>query len=455
MSSQQKARKRTKRSQKQNPTVVVVAAPKRKTPNARAKRDARRRQMNAGLPVTITGRGGYFSDSGQSLGSWLGGQGGKAAGSILDTVFGLGAYNVKSNSLLSMQNVRYSPGGPPRVVNSKKGEATVFTHREYVGELITGENDPSSGLSAYKIQSFPINPGNSSLFPWLSLSAGGFQEYEIQGMLVDLVSEASTFAQNLALGTIMMAAEYNPVALPPANKVALLELEYSSSCKTSESLIMPIECARVNDSETHLFIALDNDYLGTDARTFNLGEIYVATQGAPAETAKVAEIWVTYQIALFKPKIPSLMGTTFGAHWQLSGCGNGAVFGTSQTISANSTPGFSLDVPNSSIVFPQGDYTWLVNVVFVRPAGTAAAGGQSFVPGNGTLLTLYPNNGFGHNSSTFFACSDNVNMSQTCTFKCNGTGTGKLGVTVVTFGSVVANSFGDIYVTRWPSAITD
>jgi len=310
-------------------------------------------------------------------------------------------------------------------------------------------------LSVFKLQSFPLNPGNSSLFPWLSLAAAGFQEYEVQGMLVDLVSEASTFAQNLALGTLMMAAEYNPIALPPANKVALLELEYSSSCKTSESLIMPIECARVNDSETHLFIALDNDYLGTDARTFNLGEIYVGTQGAPAEGAKVAEMWVTYQIACYKPKIPSLSGTTFGAHWQLSAVGNGSVLGASQVLEPGSASGFRLDVPNAAIIFPLGDYTWKVDVVYVRPAGTAGAVGQGFVPGNGTLLTMFPNNGFGHNSTDVFSCSDNVNMSQSCIFKCNGTGTSQLIVSVTSFGSVVANSFGDIYVTRWPSAITN
>jgi len=317
-------------------------------------------------------------------------------GNGLDTVFGLGEYNVRQNSLMNGDNVKYSPNGPPRVINTKKGEATVFNHREYIGDMVTGAL--VGGTTAFAIQTFALNPGNSALFPWLSKAASNFQEYEVQGMLVEMITEASDFANLMAVGNIMMGADYNPVAPQPANKIQLLELEYSSSVKTSSNLIMPIECAPINDSLTHLFVAIDNNYDGTDARSFDLGNIFCCSQGQPIAAAKIAEMWITYEIAFYKPRLSfGCPGGGAGAHFLIAGSTSAQpLLGAFRQV--GSTPNFAINAVTNQIFLPDGAGRWMitVNLVFAGPgatvpyplafAGAAGNGGLQWATGAGNDL---------------------------------------------------------------------
>jgi hypothetical protein len=281
---------------------------------------------------------------------------------MVDSFFGFGAYGTpKKNSMLKNGAVQFTPGGPPRVINTKKGEATVVAHREYIGDLMSGTFVPTTTSTAYECLSYSLNPGNSQLFPWLSTVASNFQEWELQGALVELITEAADFSSNFSIGNVMMAADYNPLAPMPQNKIDLLELEYSSSTKASNSLLMPIECARVNNSLTHLFVAEDSDYQGTDARSFDLATIHIGTQGIPVEEAKLAEIWITYEVALYKPTLKDAFfegGTA--AHIQVFGCSSSLNLGVNGTalIMPGSSDGFS--VVNNVITLPDGNENWLV-----------------------------------------------------------------------------------------------
>lgn len=235
----------------------------------------------------------------------------------------------------------------------------MISHREYVGDLSSGTFVPGTTSTGFSISRYQLNPGNSALFPWLSAAADSFQEYEVNGMLIELVTEASEVSTNLALGIMAMAAEYNPLAETPLTKQQMLELEYADVCKTSHSLIMPIECSRVNDAETHLFLAQDNNYLGTDARTFDLAAVFIASAGQPAENTKIAEIWVTYEIFLFKPKLPFLNSLQGGRATTVCALG-GQPFGAASTVFPGSAAGFGLPTDDIVSLPPTIGAYWLL-----------------------------------------------------------------------------------------------
>jgi hypothetical protein len=341
-----KTRKHTCKTVQARPTQAQLA------------RRARRRNRRAeNRRVTkVTGKGGYLSDLGSRVGSFAGGK----LGGMADSVFGLGAYGVRHNSLLADDSLQTSPSGPPRVINTAKGEATVFHHREFVGDIVSGAYTPGTTSTAFNLQRYQLNPGNSDLFPWLSTQAQGFQEYEVHGMLMQLITETADFSANFAIGNMMMSADYNPIATSPVSKVELLEMEYSASVKTSSDLIMPIECDRANNAQNHLWIALNNDYLGTDARSFDLAAVFVATQGQPAEQTKLAELWNTYEVWFYKPKLPDTFITGGGAHIQLANCTSGVPFGVAPAIMPGSGESFSIVTTADQIVFPEGNNRWFV-----------------------------------------------------------------------------------------------
>lgn len=239
-----------------------------------------------------------------------------SSGKVTKTVKGKGPYNVISNSLIDSIDLGMDP---PMVRNTNRGEATVVNHREFLGDLSSGFN-PGSG-SNFKLQSFALNPGNPQLFPFLAPIAFQFQEYEVRGMLVELKTLSSNISTSLSLGSMFMAADYNVLTPAPANKIQLENMEYASSAKPSCSIIMPIECEKSNDVITHLLVADNSNYEGTDARMYDLCNIYIGSQGMPVNSSIIAEIWVTYEIALFKPIIQNTatLFQAIGAHFTGSG----------------------------------------------------------------------------------------------------------------------------------------
>lgn len=246
----------------------------------------------------VVGRGEYYLGGGFGYDpkeGWYG----HARGHITDTVQGLGAYNVKRNSLMSAVDLGQDP---PRVMNTNRGEATVINHREYLGDLLSGANDGSLS-TPFSIQKYALNPGNQILFPFLSSIARNFQEYEIRGMLVELKSLSSEYSTNLALGSVFMAADYNVYGNDPVTKQQLENMEYASSAKPSKSMIMPIECDPSNNGGIHKNVAIDSTYHGGDQRLYDWCNLYIGSQGIPAASTNLAEIWLTYEIALFKPII--------------------------------------------------------------------------------------------------------------------------------------------------------
>lgn len=221
----------------------------------------------------------------------------KSAGALGPKLAGLGEYTIRSNTLMKALDMGMDP---PRVNNTNKGEATIVKHREYVQDITSGTGNPS----AFKRDDFSVNPGNSTLFPWLSSIAINYQEYEIRGMIVEIKTLSTDFSTSFSLGSVFASADYNVLGPDPANKQQIENMEYASSAKPSCSIILPIECDPRNDSNTHLYVAKNNDYQGGDRRLFDLCKIYIGSQGLPAATGStIAELWISYEVALFKPII--------------------------------------------------------------------------------------------------------------------------------------------------------
>lgn len=355
----------------------------------------RRQYTKKAFPSAVSGRGAYSTDASKKKKRAPGSVPNKAAntnfrsdygarlGSVVGegiqsfaNALGFGEYDIQQNACLSQKYIDMGTS-PPRVKNTNKGEATVFNHREYLGELITGAGTPS----AFALQSYTINPGNSTLFPFASRLAENFQEWEIRGMLVELKSEASNTSTTLNMGSMFVAVDYNVLDPAPVNKIELENLEYACSNKPSESILMPIECARKNDVLTHLYVAVDEEYYSGDPRLYDIGQLFIGSFGCPAAAAPIAEIWVTYEIALFKPHIhqeepPALVTLVQSTHWS----GVTAISPTeplgSPVEQDGGTTGFTVtNSAGSSIIdFPHvdEDSTYLVNLWW-RTQGTITA----------------------------------------------------------------------------------
>lgn len=364
--------------------------------------------------VTNAPKGASFENS---YGSRLGSVVGEGLQSLAN-VFGFGEYNIKQNSCLKMVDLGTSP---PRVKNTNKGEAMIVNHREYLGDLSTGAFMPSSTSTAFTLTSYKINPGNDALFPFGSRIAENFQEWEIRGMLVELKSLSSNTATSLSLGSMFACTDYNVYDAAPINKIEVENMEYACSNKPTDSILMPIECARQNDVLTHLYIDSDQEE-GGDRRLYDLGNLFIGSYGCPQANAPIAEIWVTYEIALYKPHIHAIVAPTPPEPVPVEGLGSrfaGNYIGGSSTnypcgISAMTSPnGASLTIGASSNVlrFPISSImrTYLITASWRCQGTVVSPAPPTFVPTGSVTIRSNRFSGIAANNEQTYSQAANAN----------------------------------------------
>lgn len=305
-----------------------------------------------------------------AAGGAAGSQLGRFLGSGVSRLVGFGDYTVASNTLFK-EGMAIMPG---EAVPSfgVMGAETRVRHREYIGDVLV----PSTP-SAFTNTSYTINPGNSATFPWLSAIAANYQQYKVNGMIFEFKTLSSDITSGGALGSVILATNYNVLDTAYADKIHMENAQFSVSAKPSCSQIHTIECAP-NESATLIKYVRDNSSssaVSQDARLYDMGKFQLATAGLPGTTGAVlGELWVSYDISLYKPEIVDTVlssrvvngGTTSAA----------AMFGSAPTITGNALS----DAATNTLTFNKvGEFLVTVSLTgttMVAPtvgAGTATA----------------------------------------------------------------------------------
>jgi hypothetical protein len=245
---------------------------------------------------------------------------------------GRGDYKIKSNSLM---------GQVPKFGNSN-GTIRV-RHREFLGDI--------SGSILFNKQTFAVNPGLSNTFPWLSVAAAQYQEYEIKGMILEFVSTCGNAisSTNNSLGTVVISTQYNPLDPAYINKIQMENSEFCTSGKPSSNLMHGLECKRGLSPISNLYTrTLSTDLGNSDLRLYDFCNISIATVGMQ-EAVTIGEIWLSYDMCLLKPKtITGLTGAS--TVYTLNSASTTNSLGTSRT--GTDTLGITFPT-NNTIVFPQ------------------------------------------------------------------------------------------------------
>jgi hypothetical protein len=158
--------------------------------------------------------------------------------------------------------------------------------------------------TTYVSTTFALNPGLSTSFPWLSTIAANFQQFEFKGLVFEFKSTSADAlnSTNTALGTMILATQYNSLATAFTNKADMENYEYSTSCCPAESVLHPIECAPSEKPFKLQYVRQGAVPSGQDARFYDLGVTTIASVGVQAAST-VGELWVSYDVELYKPII--------------------------------------------------------------------------------------------------------------------------------------------------------
>lgn len=347
MSSRAKARSPAQRA-------AIAAAISRKkmsgygTYKRGTKYPARRPASTARPRALVKGRGAYKKDYGSRLGSVVG----EGLQELLTQInpmklIGFGDYSrptyaVKENTLLA------NGMDPPEIRNAKDGRF-ILRHREFLGDVITG----SAGV--FKNTSYRIQPGLAASFPWLAPVAQQFEQYVLRGMIWEFKSTSSDAlnSTNTALGTVIMATEYDSTQPNFTNKQAMENHNFASSARQSCSMLHPIECARSQTVIGNLYTRSAEVPDGADPRLFDFGNFQIATVGQQGSNVNIGELWVTYEIELLKPQLDA-GGPALSDHFWSPAATTSNYFGANPDSGIIRRPGSDLGVTlgAATITFP-------------------------------------------------------------------------------------------------------
>jgi len=289
---------------------------------------------------------GAASALGQPWAAPIAAVGGQLLGDGSRTLTGYGDYKIKSNTIMM--------GHPPSVVNrARAGGSIIISHKEYLGDILS-----ASTANTFNVQSFALQPGSGQTFPWLSQIAGNFQEYRFRGLVFQFrsMSADALNSTNTALGSLVMSTEYNAAAPAFSSKAEMENAQFANSIKPSESCMHFIECAKQSTVLSNLYIRTDAVNSATeDIRFYDMGNFYIASTGCQGTNVNLGELWVTYEVELFKPRLWNAIGESIAFYnaYTLTGVAVGDPFGTAElVVSENSNILPVVDVSARTITMP-------------------------------------------------------------------------------------------------------
>lgn len=423
-------RKRPKRHLKKKVAVARKLVSVNRPPRAYVKTGGPSPFINNLAGMAGTALGNYFVPG---IGGTIGGGLARGAHNLFHQITGLGDYKINKNTLMGTDSV-------PEVVNGPR--STRVKHREYITDITS-----SSSANTFKITTFPINPGLNQTFPWLSQVAENYEEYKIHGMIFEYKTTSSDAlnSTNTALGSVMMATQYNSVAPTFINKQQMDNYEFACSTKPSMSIMHPIECeARETPMDVLYTRANTTVVSNVDIRMYDLGKFSIASTGLQGTSVNIGELWCSYDIELIKPRM-SQIGVFAADHFLLNAnVSTSAYFGVP-------TPSQSVDQSNlgctlgaTAIVIPSW-FSGILYLTYYVNGSSVSTSPPTITPSAGASVYNMFVNGSA-NGQSYAGTPANANLFCGYAFQCVGGG-------ILTFSSGVlptSSTTGDLFIISMP-----
>lgn len=351
-----------------------------------------------------------------------GGVVGNSLAGALSRWIGAGDYSINNNSVVQ-RSLKAASSIPSM---HSDAQSVVVRHKEYLGEILSSQTFSVQ-------QSYPLNPGISTTFPWLSGIAVRFQEYKIKGLVFHYIptSGSAVSSTNAALGSVMLQTSYRSTDAIPGSKVEMLNEYCSNEVVPSEGMAHPIECDP-KENPFNVQYVRSGAVPGTDTQLmYDLGVTHVAVSGCQSAVPVVlGDLWVTYEIELKKPLVASnVTANVVSASGVLTtSLSTASVFGPTVRTLAGNTPILAL---NNTLTFPKGSVgtfailVWIAgSSLSVTLSGITYTDCANTIPIQGDNITTLANGGGTTITSYYTAITiTNPAASPTVTFGYGGTGT--------------------------------
>lgn len=242
---------------------------------------------------------------------------------------------------------------------TSRGRSMRITHCERFGSV-------SVAGTPLEVRSYPVNPGVSTVFPWLADVANRFEKYKFSSVRFRYVPQSAALA-----GLVTLAFDFDP------NDDAPITMSQATTYHDYVSTSIWQEATLQLDLANGDRLPQKNTRPGLpgadlDLNVYDVGNLYVLTEGAA--TGVLGYLEVIYTVDLF---IHQIQNTVSGKGSATAGLASGSFVGTNFTADAQAyLPVEALDVSTLKFVQP---FEGLVTLYVV---GTGLTGTTFFTVGS-------------------------------------------------------------------------
>lgn len=257
---------------------------------------------------------------------------------------------VSSRETVPVAMSRFRSTGSPKQEYLKNGDCVV-THSEFISDV--------AGSVDFSVNSFPVNPGQSPTFPWLSQMAGLYESYRLETLEFEYQNTCGT----QTAGIVMLAIDYDASDSAPISKTQMAA--YQGYARDAPWKDFPHRSSKENLNKRQTsYIRTGSLSANQDIKLYDIGNLFVASQGM-ADASNVGELYVKYKVRFMTPQLqnPAIGSSKSGRYT--------ATTGAVVTVANSNAPlVISGNTTSGTILTASQAYSCLISVQVSSSAGS-------------------------------------------------------------------------------------
>lgn len=266
---------------------------------------------------------------------------------------------------------RFRSTGSPSTVNLPNGDVIV-SHTEYIADV--------PGSSAFNVLSYPVNPGQSSTFPWLSQMASLYESYKFEDLEFQYQNTCGTSVNGLA----MLAIDYDASDPAPVDKTQIASYQGYARDAPWKDFVHKSSRQNLNKRDTY-FVRTGVLSANQDIKLYDTGNLFQASQGMSDPQITVGELYVKYRVRLMTPQLQNVaVGLSKSGRYT-------ATPSTNTTVAGSNAPlVFSGDSTSGVVLTATSAFNCLINIQSSVTSGSpvpATAGSTATIEGSVSTIS--------------------------------------------------------------------
>jgi len=192
----------------------------------------------------------------------------------------------------------------------------IVSHRERVSDVIAPSDDK------FHVQTYTVQAGLESTFPWLSQLAACYEEYEILQCVFEYRGHEIVGMQNTLdlQGQVIAATKYNVKSKSFQDRHEMQAYPHSAACSLNGTLQSGVEAhpGKIAAGDTHRYIRAGGLSSDQDATDFDHARFELALTNTPDDlfNKEVGQLFCYYTVKLTKPRLHGGRGKAISSYHQ-------------------------------------------------------------------------------------------------------------------------------------------